>query len=134
MTDFGAAFAAAFALVGSLDPDLTEIVVLSLRVSIGAVAIGAIIGLPLGAAVALYRFPGRTVVVVALNALMGLPPVVVGLIVALFQALTQIQEMTLTFVPKIIVIFLSVLVLLPFMISTLTTFSQGLFERIASGG
>ena len=59
---------------------------------------------------------------------------VVGLIVALFQALTQIQEMTLTFVPKIIVIFLSVLVLLPFMISTLTTFSQGLFERIASGG
>ena len=59
---------------------------------------------------------------------------VVGLIVALFQVLTQIQEMTLTFVPKIIVIFLSVLVLLPFMISTLTTFSQGLFERIASGG
>ena len=83
MTDFGDAFAAAFALVGSLDPDLTEIVVLSLRVSIGAVAIGAIIGLPLGAAVALYRFPGRTVVVVALNALMGLPPVVVGLIVYL---------------------------------------------------
>ena len=80
MTDFGDAFAAAFALVGSLDPDLTEIVVLSLRVSIGAVAIGAIIGLPLGAAVALYRFPGRTVVVVALIALMGLPPVVVGLI------------------------------------------------------
>lgn len=83
MTDFGDAFAAAFTLVGSLDPDLTEIVVLSLRVSIGAVAIGAIIGLPLGAAVALYRFPGRTVVVVALNALMGLPPVVVGLIVYL---------------------------------------------------
>ena len=83
MTDFGDAFAAAFALVGSLDPDLTEIVVLSLRVSIGAVAIGAIIGLPLGAAVALYLFPGRTVVVVALNALMGLPPVVVGLIVYL---------------------------------------------------
>ena len=59
---------------------------------------------------------------------------VVGLVVSLFQALTQIQEMTLTFVPKIIVIFLAVLVLLPFMISTLTTFSQGLFERIASGG
>ncbi len=59
---------------------------------------------------------------------------VVGLVVALFQALTQIQEMTLTFVPKIIVIFLSVLVLLPFMISTLTTFSQWLLERIATGG
>jgi len=83
MTDFGDAFAAAFVLVSSLDPDLTEIVVLSLRVSIVAVAIGAIIGLPLGAAAALYRFPGRTVVVVVLNALMGLPPVVVGLIVYL---------------------------------------------------
>ena len=59
---------------------------------------------------------------------------VVGLLVSLFQALTQIQEMTLTFVPKIIVIFLSVLVLLPFMISTLMNFSQGLFARIASGG
>lgn len=59
---------------------------------------------------------------------------VVGLLVALFQALTQIQEMTLTFVPKIIVIFLAVLVLLPFMISTLTTFTQGLFERIAAVG
>ena len=59
---------------------------------------------------------------------------VVGLVVSLFQALTQIQEMTLTFVPKIIVIFLAVLVLLPFMISTLMTFSQGLFDRIATGG
>ena len=58
----------------------------------------------------------------------------VGLVIALFQALTQIQEMTLTFVPKIIVIFVSVLVLLPFMISTLTCFSQGLFDRIANGG
>ncbi|MBT4426298.1 MAG: flagellar biosynthesis protein FliQ [Rhodospirillaceae bacterium] len=59
---------------------------------------------------------------------------VVGLLVSLFQALTQIQEMTLTFVPKIIVIFLAVLVMLPFMISTLMTFSQGLFDRIATGG
>jgi len=58
----------------------------------------------------------------------------VGLVIALFQALSQIQEMTLTFVPKIIVIFLAVLVLLPFMISTLTSFSQGLFDRIATGG
>ncbi len=58
----------------------------------------------------------------------------VGLVIALFQALTQIQEMTLTFVPMIIVIFVSVLVLLPFMISTLTSFSQGLFDRIVNGG
>jgi len=58
----------------------------------------------------------------------------VGLVVALFQALTQIQEMTLTFVPKIIVIFISLLLLLPFMISTLMTFTQQMFDRIATGG
>ena len=52
---------------------------------------------------------------------------VIGLIIALFQALTTIQEMTLTFVPKIIVIFLSLIVLLPFMMTTLIEFSQELF-------
>jgi flagellar biosynthetic protein FliQ len=57
----------------------------------------------------------------------------VGLVVALFQALTQIQEMTLTFVPKIIAMFLSLLLLLPFMLSTLTTFTRQLFDRIAAG-
>ncbi|MBT6095111.1 MAG: ABC transporter permease [Rhodospirillaceae bacterium] len=60
-----------------------EIVGLSLRVSLAAVFIAALIGLPLGAAVALFRFPGRMMVVVLLNAFMGLPPVVVGLIVYL---------------------------------------------------
>lgn len=58
----------------------------------------------------------------------------VGLVIALFQALTQIQEMTLTFVPKIIAIFLSLLLLLPFMLSTLGTFTEDLFGRIATGG
>ena len=67
----------------SLDPNLVEIVLLSLRVSLTAVLIAAVIGMPLGAAVALFRFPGRGVVIVGLNALMGLPPVVVGLIVYL---------------------------------------------------
>lgn len=52
---------------------------------------------------------------------------VIGLIIALFQALTTIQEMTLTFVPKIIVIFLSLLVMLPFMMTTLIEYSQELF-------
>ena len=58
----------------------------------------------------------------------------VGLAIALFQALTSIQEMTLTFVPKIIVIFVGVMLMLPFMLSSLTTFSQGLFDRIVSLG
>ena len=83
MTDIGEAIAAAFSLVYHLDRDLGEIVLLSLQVSVGAVAVASIIGLPLGAAVALFRFPGRGAIAVVLNALMGLPPVVVGLIVYL---------------------------------------------------
>jgi tungstate transport system permease protein len=83
MLDFSAAFGKALSLVISFDPDLAEIVTLSLRVSLSAVFFAALIGLPLGAAVALYRFPGRRALTVLLNAFMGLPPVVVGLIVYL---------------------------------------------------
>ena len=56
---------------------------------------------------------------------------VVGLVIALFQALTQIQEMTLTFVPKIIVIFVSLLLFLPFIVERLQTFMLGVADRIA---
>jgi tungstate transport system permease protein len=83
VNDFGNALSSAAALVMSGDAELMEIVGLSLRVSLAAVFIAAAIGLPLGAAVALFRFPGRTTIVVLLNAFMGLPPVVVGLIVYL---------------------------------------------------
>ena len=70
-------------LIGELDPKLTEIVLLSLRVSLTAVVLASLLGLPLGAAVAVARFPGRQPLIVLLNALMGLPPVVVGLLVYL---------------------------------------------------
>ncbi|MDA1090959.1 MAG: ABC transporter permease [Proteobacteria bacterium] len=83
MTNFSDAFAAALGLVLSLDASLTEIVGLSLQVSLSAVAIAALIGLPVGAAIALFRFRGRFFIVVTVNALMGMPPVVVGLIVYL---------------------------------------------------
>jgi tungstate transport system permease protein len=83
MSDITQAFAAAFGLIAARDPGLLEIVLLSLRVSVTAVAIASLIGLPLGAAVALFRFPGRRTVAVLLSALMGLPPVVVGLVVYL---------------------------------------------------
>jgi len=73
----------ALALLVGLDSKLVEIVLLSLRVSLSAVVIAAILGLPLGAAIAVGRFPGRQTVIVVLNALMGLPPVVVGLLVYL---------------------------------------------------
>ena len=83
MQDFSQEFTAALTLVLTGDPDLWEIVLLSLRVSVMAVLISACIGLPIGAALAVGRFPGRRVVIVLLNALMGLPPVVVGLLVYL---------------------------------------------------
>ncbi len=59
---------------------------------------------------------------------------VIGLIIALFQALTTIQEMTLTFVPKILVIFIALIVFLPFMMSTIIEFSQELFGLMVSQG
>ncbi len=77
------AFGLAGRLIAGLDADLVEIVALSLRVSLVAVGLAALIGLPLGAALALLSFPGRRAATVAVNALMGLPPVVVGLIVYL---------------------------------------------------
>ncbi len=83
MQDLVDAFGAAFALLVGLDRDLVEIVARSLWVSSLALALAAGVGLPLGGAVALLRFPGRRVVAVGLNALMGLPPVVVGLVVYL---------------------------------------------------
>ena len=83
MTDFSAAFLQAISLVTRLDSDLAEIVGLSLRVSLFAVTLACLVGMPLGAATALFKFPGRKTIVVLLNALMGLPPVVVGLIVYL---------------------------------------------------
>lgn len=58
----------------------------------------------------------------------------IGLVISLVQALTQIQEMTLSFVPKLLVMFVSLLLLLPFMISTLSTFTERLADRIVSLG
>jgi tungstate transport system permease protein len=81
MQDFSEAFTLAFSLILGADADLVEIIGLSLRVSLAAVVLSALIGLPLGALVAVLRFPGRQVIAVLLNALMGLPPVVVGLLV-----------------------------------------------------
>lgn len=77
------AFLLSLQMMLRLDPELLRIIGLSLRVSLTAVVIGSLIGLPLGALLALTRFPGRDACIVVLNACMGLPPVVVGLIVYL---------------------------------------------------
>jgi tungstate transport system permease protein len=74
---------AALMLIGSLDPELFAIIALSLSVSLTATIIAFLIGTPLGATLAVRRFPGHTAAVVLANALLGLPPVVVGLIVYL---------------------------------------------------
>ncbi|MEC9305906.1 MAG: ABC transporter permease, partial [Pseudomonadota bacterium] len=76
-------FYTALALILGMDSDLIDIVVLSLQVSLVAVLIASALALPVGAALALWRFPGRNGLIVVLNALMGLPPVVAGLCVYL---------------------------------------------------
>ena len=83
MDAFIDAFAAAVALIAAADPDLAAIIALSLKVSLTAVVIAAVVGMPIGGLIALADFPGRRVLIVVFNALMGLPPVVVGLVVYL---------------------------------------------------
>ena len=83
MNTFSDSFSVATGLVAHLDPKLIEIVALSLRVSLTATVLAACIGLPLGAALAVGKFPGRRALTVVVNACMGLPPVVVGLAVYL---------------------------------------------------
>ncbi|MEL6373656.1 MAG: ABC transporter permease [Pseudomonadota bacterium] len=83
MQDITQALSLAVALVAKGDADLIEIVALSLRVSLVALACACALGIPLGAALAIRSFPGRGVILIIINALMGLPPVVVGLLVYL---------------------------------------------------
>jgi tungstate transport system permease protein len=83
MTDLIDAFRRAVGLIVTLDPKLVEILLLSLKVSLSAVAIASLLGFVIGGALAVYRFPGRGAVAAILSALMGLPPVVAGLVVYL---------------------------------------------------
>ena len=83
MQELSSSFAIALSLISTLDADLFEIVGLSLRVSLSAVGLSLLIGLPVGAAIAIGRFPGRFSLIVISNSLMGMPPVVVGLLVYL---------------------------------------------------
>ena len=103
--------AVALGLVAHLDPRLTEIVRLSLAVSLTATLISAAIGLPLGAAIAIGRFPGREPLIVILDAAMGLPPVVVGLFVYLLLSRAgPLGELGLLFTPPAMVIAQTVLI------------------------
>jgi tungstate transport system permease protein len=111
MEDAASALLEASRLIAAGDRELIGIVALSLRVSLSAVALAALIGLPLGAALAIGRFPGRSAVLVALNALMGLPPVVVGLLIYLtLSRAGPLGEFGLLFTPAAMVIAQTILV------------------------
>jgi tungstate transport system permease protein len=99
-------------LVATGDLQLWQIVGLSLAISLSAVVLAAVLGLPLGAALAVGRFRGRQAVIVVLNALMGLPPVVVGLFIYLLLSRAgPLGELGLLFTPQAMVIAQTVLVL-----------------------
>ncbi len=101
----------AWQLVVSGDPGLYGIVGLSLAISLSAVALAALVGLPLGGLLALTRFPGRGAVIVLANALMGLPPVVVGLVVYLLLSRSgPLGSFGLLFTPTAMVIAQAILI------------------------
>ena len=104
--------ASALGLVLGGDPTLYGIVGLSLYVSVTAVALAALVGLPLGAALALVHFPGRAAIVVVINAFMGLPPVVVGLAVFLLLSRSgPLGSLGILFTPRAMIIAQALLVL-----------------------
>jgi len=111
MNEFSNAFRTALQLLVEMDPGLFEIVLLSLRVSLSAVILAAVFALPLGAFVALTAFPGRRSVVILMNAMMSLPPVVVGLVIYLLLSRTGPLGVTgLLFTPTAMIIAQCVLV------------------------
>lgn len=111
MDSFWSVLARAFGLVLTFDPDLMEIIGLSMRVTLTAVVLSCVVGLPLGAIIGAFRFPGRTILAVFLNALMGLPPVVVGLLVyLLLSASGPLGPLGLLYSPAAMIIAQTVLV------------------------
>ena len=111
MTDFASAFGLAFELIAGADPALWSIVWLSLNVSLASTFFACTLGLPMGAWVAVARFPGRQVVIVLLNAALGVPTVVVGLVVYLLLSRAGPPgEMGILFTPTAIVVAQTLLV------------------------
>jgi tungstate transport system permease protein len=131
VNDLGSAFTTAFGLVATADPAVAQIVLLSLRVSLTAVAVAALVGLPLGALLAVARFPGRGGVIVVLNALMGLPPVVAGLLIYLLLSRSgPLGPLGLLFTPTAMVIAQAVLIT-PILAALTRQVLEGLWEEYA---
>jgi tungstate transport system permease protein len=131
LPDIASAFSTALGLVAAGDPAVAGIVLLSLRVSLAAVLIASVIGLPLGALLAVARFPGRQGVVVLLNALMGLPPVVAGLVIYLVLSRSgPLGHLGLLFTPAAMVIAQAVLIT-PILAALTRQVLEGLWEEYA---
>lgn len=117
MDSLSSGISEAFHLIVTLDPDMPEIIFLSLRVTISAVIIAAFIGLPLGAWLVVKRFRLRRIFISVLNALMGLPPVVVGLFVYLLLSRSgPFGVLNLLFTPTAMII-AQVLIIIPLIAS-----------------
>jgi tungstate transport system permease protein len=111
MFEIFASLGVAFGLIKGADPELARIVFLSLELSLAAAIAGAAIGLPLGALIAVGSFPGRRALIVLLNALLGLPSVVVGLVVYLLLSRAgPLGSFGILFTPAAIVVAQTVLV------------------------
>jgi tungstate transport system permease protein len=129
--DLTSALATASMLVLTADPAVMRIIALSLQVSLSATLVAAIIGLPLGALLAVRPFPGRGAVLVALNALMGLPPVVCGLLVYLLLSRSgPLGGLGLLFTPWAMVIAQAVLIT-PILAALTRQVLEGLWEEYA---
>ena len=126
MESFSDAIISAFLLIISGDASLWFIVFLSLRVSLSAVIIAAILGIPLGAALAIGRFKGRQIIIIVVNAMMGLPPVVVGLCVYLILSKSgPLGVLSLLYTPTAMIMAQSILV-----IPIIVALSRGIIESL----
>jgi tungstate transport system permease protein len=131
VTDIGTAAATAVQLVLTADPALAQIVLLSLRVSFTALLIAALVGLPLGAWLAVARFSGRGAILAVLNALMGLPPVVAGLLIYLLLSRSgPLGHLGLLFTPGAMIIAQAVLIT-PILAALSRQVLEGLWEEYA---
>lgn len=131
MSMFTSTFTDAFALLTTLDERVAEIVWLSLKVSGGAVLLGTLIGLPLGACLAVGRFPGKNLASVLVNGLMGLPSVVVGVVVYLFLSRSgPLGGFGLLYTPSAMVIAQTLLVI-PLMAAIARQVVEDVWQRYA---
>lgn len=124
-------FFTAFDLIAAFDPALYEIIALSLYVSLTAALLASLVGLPGGAALALARFPGRDFVIIFFNAMMGLPPVVAGLVIYLLLSRSgPLGSFGLLFSPAAMIV-VQALLILPIVLSLTRQIVEDLWQEYA---